>query len=67
MHNLHHQLTRLNCCKHVHAHGFLLYCVCKTLGNFEINVCIEQGSTYIFQRLCNVNLGDLTFTFQYFE
>ena len=67
VHNLHHQLAWLDGCEHIHTQRLLLDSISKLLGYFIVDVGIQQCLTHIFQRLCNVNLGDFSFTFQYLE
>ena len=67
MHDLHHQLARLHGCEHIHTHRLLLDRIGKVLGNLIVDVGIQQGTPYVFQRFSNVNLGDFSLTFQYLE
>ena len=67
MDNLDHQLTGLDGSEHVHAQGLLLDGIGKLLGDLVVDVGIQQGLAHVLQGLCNVNLGDFTFTFQYLE
>ena len=67
VHYLHHQLLWLDGCQHVLSQSFLLDSIGEGLCYLVVDVGIEQGTTHIFQRLGNVDLGYLAFTFQYLE
>ena len=67
MHNLHHELSRLDSGKHIHAERFLLYTIGKGLCNLVVDIGIKQGTAHIFQCLGNINLGNLALSLQYLE
>ncbi len=67
MDNLHHHLTRFDGGQHVLAEGFLLYGVGECLGNFIIDVGVEQCATHILQGFCNVDLSDFALSFKELE
>ena len=67
VHNLHHQLLRLDGSQHILSQGFLLDRISKVLSNFVVDIGIEQGTTHILQSLSYINLGDFALTFQYLE
>ena len=67
VHDFHHQLLGLDGCQNVLAKCFLLNSIGESLCHLVVDVGIEQGTTHILQRLGDVDLGYLTFTFQYLE
>ena len=67
VHNLNHQLPRLNGRKNVHAQCLLLYRIGESLGHLIVHVGIEQGSAHVFKGFGHVDFGDFPFTFNYFK
>ena len=67
MNDFNHQLAGFYSGEHIHTHRFLLYRICKLLGNLEVDVGIQQGTTHILKGFSHIYLGDFAFTFQYLE
>ncbi len=67
MYNLHHEFTRLDGIDYILPHGLALHLIGKLLGNLEVNVSFQQGTTHILKGFGYIDFGDLTFTFQYLE
>ena len=67
VHYLHHQLTGLDGCEHIHTHCLLLHGVREVLGYLIVHVGIEQCPTHVLQSFGNIDLSDFSLTFQYLE
>ncbi len=67
MHNLHHQLAGLDGRQHIHAQCLLLHGVCEVLGNFIVDVGVEECAAHVLQRLGNVDLSNLSLALQNLE
>ena len=65
--NLDDHLLRFHGSEDILAYGLFLYIVAELLCNLVAHVRIKQGSAYILHRFRNVDFGNLSFTFQYFE
>ena len=65
--NLDHELRGLHGSEHVLAEGLLLHGVGEGFGHLVVDVGVEQGAAHVFEGFGYVDLGDLAFTFQYFE
>ena len=62
--DLHHQLTRLHSSEHIHTHRLLLHRIRELLSHLKVHVGIKQCTTHVLQRLSNVDLRNLSLTFQ---
>ena len=67
VHELHHELSRLDGRKHVHTQCLLLHRVGESLRHLVVYVGVEQCAAHVFQRFGNVDLGDFAFTLQYLK
>ena len=64
---LHHQLAWLHGCQNIHAECFFLHLVGEFLGNFIVNIGIEECTAHILHGLSHVDFGNFTLTLQNFE
>ena len=67
VHDLHQQLARLHCRKHVLAQRLGLDAVRESLGHLVVDVGVEQGAPNVFQGFGDVDFGDAAFTFKDLE
>ena len=65
--DFHHHLLGLHGGEHVGAHGFVLHAVAEVLGHLITYVGIQQRLADILDGFRYINLGDFSFTLQYFE
>ena len=63
----HHQLAWFNGSKHIHAQCLLLYGVGEALGNFVVDIGIEQGATNVLESFGYVDLCYFAFTLEYLK
>ncbi len=66
-HYLDHQLLGLHCREDVRSQRLFLHRIAEILGHLVTDISIKKGLTDILHRLCDVDLGDFSFSLQYFE
>lgn len=57
---LNHELARLDSREHIHAKSFLLDRISEGLGNFVVDIGIEQSTAYVLHCLGHIYLGYLS-------
>ena len=67
MDNLYDHLLWLHCCEHILSDGFFLYIVTELFCYLIAYVSVKKGATDIFHSLRDVDLGNLSFTFEDLE
>ena len=67
MNKLHHKLSRLHRREDVHSESLFLDIIRKCLGNFIVDIGVEQSTAHVLHCLGNIYFCDLAFTLQYLE
>ena len=67
MHNLHHQLLRLDGIDYVLSESLGFHRIGESLGNLIVDIGIKKGATNILKGLGDIYLCDFTLAFEYLE
>ena len=67
VYQLDHQLSWFHGCEHVHAQRLLLHLVGEFLSHLIVDIGIKECTTHVLHGFSHVDLGNLTFTLQYFK
>ena len=67
VHELHHELSRLDGCEHVHAEGFFLHGVGEGLGHLVVHVGVEECAAHVLEGFGHIDFGYLAFALEYLE
>ena len=67
VHNLHHQLSRLDGGEYVHTQRFLLDRIGERFGYLIVDISVEQRAANVLQRLGYVYFCDFALAFQHLE
>ena len=65
--DFHHELTRLDGSKHIHAKCLVLYSISKLFCDLVVDISVEKRATNVFQCGRDIELGYFSLTLKYLE